>query len=55
MTTSNLNTVNPLDEVRAMRILRFRRAVAAGTYYVDSLTIADKLLERLGSFKPKAM
>jgi anti-sigma28 factor (negative regulator of flagellin synthesis) len=52
MTISNTETT---DELRAMRILRFRRAVAAGTYFVDSLTIADKLLERLAIFKPKAM
>jgi len=47
--------IGTVDELRAMRIQRFRRAVAAGTYYVDSLTIADKLLERLTIFKPKAM
>lgn len=31
---------------RARRVERFRRAVEAGTYRVDSHTIADRMIER---------
>ena len=38
---------DPGPEVqRARRVELFRRAVGAGTYRVDSCTIADRLIER---------
>ena len=33
------------SEVRAAELERFRQAIASGTYRVDGLTIADRLIE----------
>jgi hypothetical protein len=43
------------DEARAARVEYLRGAVAAGTYHVDSLTIADRLIERLFLYHPRRL
>jgi anti-sigma28 factor (negative regulator of flagellin synthesis) len=40
-----------VDEARANRLEYLRGAVAAGTYHIDSLTIADRVIDRMLLFR----